>query len=238
MSKWLPWQKHLPYNNPPRHASTTTVRPCRVAQKLDGPPRRPGARGKNGGLLPALPGTPNRSRPVQENHPETCGQPLGFGRRDDRDLHQTPSLRNVPIETLVFQVIQDGGPILYHNDSEEQERSLNPPAASFADSWKAVRALHPPGGGGNDEEGNPQTQERDFPLSWKAQTPRFPHSHRTATAAVLAFNAQSKATTRFALLANFPDLPTDSSEEAFFLHSLPELATYHARGDGEARWHC
>jgi len=35
-------------------------------------------------------------------------------------------------------------------------------------------------------EENPQTQERDFPLSWKAQTPRFPHSHRTATAAVLA----------------------------------------------------
>jgi hypothetical protein len=26
--------------------------------------------------------------------------------------------------------------------------------------------------------------ERDFPHTWKAQTPRFPHSHRTATAAV------------------------------------------------------
>ena len=36
------------------------------------------------------------------------------------------------------------------------------------------------------KEENPQTQERDFPLSWKAQTPNFPHSHRTATAAVLA----------------------------------------------------
>ena len=36
------------------------------------------------------------------------------------------------------------------------------------------------------KEENPQTQERDFPLSWKAQTPCFPHSHRTATAAVLA----------------------------------------------------
>ena len=33
---------------------------------------------------------------------------------------------------------------------------------------------------------NPQTKNGDFPLSWKAQTPRFPHSHRTATAAVLA----------------------------------------------------
>src|ERR1700694_722999 len=36
------------------------------------------------------------------------------------------------------------------------------------------------------KEENPQTQERDSPLSWKTQTPRFPHSHRTATAAVLA----------------------------------------------------
>ena len=44
------------------------------------------------------------------------------------------------------------------------------------------------------KEENPQNQERDFPLSWKAQTPRFPHSHRTATAAVLAASPhQSKS---------------------------------------------
>ena len=48
-----------------------------------------------------------------------------------RDLHQTPSLRKVPIETLVFQVIQDGGPILYHNDSEEQERSFESTCSKF-----------------------------------------------------------------------------------------------------------
>jgi hypothetical protein len=41
-----------------------------------------------------------------------------------RDLHETPALRKVPVETLVFNMIQDGGPILYHNDSEEQQRSL------------------------------------------------------------------------------------------------------------------
>ena len=33
-------------------------------------------------------------------------------------------------------------------------------------------------------EENPQTLERDFPHTWEAQTPRFPHSHRPATAAV------------------------------------------------------
>jgi hypothetical protein len=48
-----------------------------------------------------------------------------------RDLHETPSLRKVPIETLVFQVIQDGGPILYHNDSEEQERSFASTCGKF-----------------------------------------------------------------------------------------------------------
>ena len=48
-----------------------------------------------------------------------------------RDLHQTPSLRKVPIETLVFQVIQDGGPILYHNDSEEQQRSFESTCSKF-----------------------------------------------------------------------------------------------------------
>ena len=51
-----------------------------------------------------------------------------------RDVHETPALRKVPVETLVHNLIQDGGPILYHNDSEEQQRSLNPPAGSSADS--------------------------------------------------------------------------------------------------------
>ena len=48
-----------------------------------------------------------------------------------RDLHETPSLRKVSIETLVFQVIHDGGPILYHNDSEEQERSFASTCSKF-----------------------------------------------------------------------------------------------------------
>ena len=51
-----------------------------------------------------------------------------------RDLHETPALRKVPVESLVFNVIQDGGPILYHNDSEEQQRSFESTSASSADS--------------------------------------------------------------------------------------------------------
>jgi hypothetical protein len=33
-----------------------------------------------------------------------------------RDLHPTPSLRNVPVERLLSDLIEDGGPLLYHCD--------------------------------------------------------------------------------------------------------------------------
>jgi len=48
-----------------------------------------------------------------------------------RDLHETPSLRKTAVETLVYQVIQDGGPVLYHNDSEEQQRSFESTCNKF-----------------------------------------------------------------------------------------------------------
>lgn len=60
-----------------------------------------------------------------------------------RDLQETPSLRKVPIETLVFQVIQDGGPILYHNDSEEQERSFESTCSKFRKFLQARPSLAP-----------------------------------------------------------------------------------------------
>jgi hypothetical protein len=48
-----------------------------------------------------------------------------------RDLNQTPSLRNVPIERLVFDLVQDGGPLLYHSDSEEELRSFESTCRRF-----------------------------------------------------------------------------------------------------------
>jgi hypothetical protein len=48
-----------------------------------------------------------------------------------RDLHETLALRKVPVETLVFNMIEDGGPILYHNDSEEQQRWLESTCGKF-----------------------------------------------------------------------------------------------------------
>src|SRR5215469_12775313 len=42
-----------------------------------------------------------------------------------RDLNETPSLRKVPVERLLYDLIEDGGPLLYHGDSEDQQRSFD-----------------------------------------------------------------------------------------------------------------
>jgi hypothetical protein len=48
-----------------------------------------------------------------------------------RDLNETPSLRKVPVEELIFDVVQEGGPLLYHADSEEQQRSFESTCRKF-----------------------------------------------------------------------------------------------------------
>jgi hypothetical protein len=48
-----------------------------------------------------------------------------------RDLNQTPSLRKAPVEQLVFEVIQEGGPLLYHCDDEEEQRSFESTCRKF-----------------------------------------------------------------------------------------------------------
>lgn len=48
-----------------------------------------------------------------------------------RDLNETPSLRKVPVEDLVFDVLQERGPLLYHGDSEEQQRSFESTCRKF-----------------------------------------------------------------------------------------------------------
>jgi hypothetical protein len=57
------------------------------------------------------------------------------------------------------------------------------------------------------KEENPQNQERGFPSFWKAQTPRFPHSHRTTTTAALASPPKQSNKTTMALLATFLTYP-------------------------------
>jgi hypothetical protein len=121
MSKWVPRQKY---------SKTSTLQPsAELAQKLDWPAQGPGARRKK---WPTSGPSWNTDRPraVQENDPKTCGQPRGSGQRDDPRSAWNPISEKVPIETL-FNVIQDGGPILYHNDSEEQERSFESTCNKF-----------------------------------------------------------------------------------------------------------
>jgi hypothetical protein len=48
-----------------------------------------------------------------------------------RDLHQTPALRKAPVERLLFDLIQDGGPLLYNNNSEEQQNSFQATCRKF-----------------------------------------------------------------------------------------------------------
>ena len=42
-----------------------------------------------------------------------------------RDLNETPSLRNMSVKRLLLNTITAGGPLLYHYDSEEQQRSFD-----------------------------------------------------------------------------------------------------------------
>lgn len=48
-----------------------------------------------------------------------------------RDLNQTPSLRKVAVERLLADLVEDGGPLLYYSDSEEQQRSFESTCRKF-----------------------------------------------------------------------------------------------------------
>jgi hypothetical protein len=48
-----------------------------------------------------------------------------------RKLNDTPSLRNVSIDDLVFDVVEDGGPLPYGCDSEEEGRSFESTCRKF-----------------------------------------------------------------------------------------------------------
>jgi hypothetical protein len=48
-----------------------------------------------------------------------------------RRLNDSPSLRKVPIGDLVFDVVEDGGPLPYGCDSEEDGRSFESTCRKF-----------------------------------------------------------------------------------------------------------
>jgi hypothetical protein len=48
-----------------------------------------------------------------------------------RDLNETPSLRKVAVARLLADLVEDEGPLLYHSDSEEQQRSFESTCRKF-----------------------------------------------------------------------------------------------------------
>src|SRR5471030_559197 len=46
-----------------------------------------------------------------------------------RDLNETPSLRKLPIDRIIMDLIEDGD--LYHGDSEDQQRSFDSTCRKF-----------------------------------------------------------------------------------------------------------
>ena len=48
-----------------------------------------------------------------------------------RDLNDTPSLRNAPIDVLVFAAVEDGGRLPYGCDSEDALRSFESTCRAF-----------------------------------------------------------------------------------------------------------
>jgi len=48
-----------------------------------------------------------------------------------RNLNRTPRLRKMAVERLLFDIVDDGGPLLYHGGSEEQQRSLESTCKKF-----------------------------------------------------------------------------------------------------------
>jgi hypothetical protein len=40
------------------------------------------------------------------------------------ELNYTPALRKAPVQKVLADLIKEGGPILHHGDSEEQQRSF------------------------------------------------------------------------------------------------------------------
>src|SRR5579872_524243 len=149
-----------------------------MAQKLDGIAPRRGAGKENSGLFPAVPGALDQLRSEPDNHPQTHGQSLGSGRRDHpRSTWNPISAQNrrgnsgLPGHPgrrsgFVSQRLRRATTFLRIH---LQQVSQIPTGAEPGSNPKAVEMT---------KEENPQNQNRDFPLSWKAPTPRFPHSHR------------------------------------------------------------
>jgi len=82
-------------------------------------------------MLHTLSGSSRRIRPVQKNHPKHVDHLWILGGEIIRDLNETPKLRRHPMEELLHSVLEADGPLIYHSDFEEQQRSLDATCRKF-----------------------------------------------------------------------------------------------------------
>ena len=65
----------------------------------------------------------SRSRKTVRKHIDNL---WALGGEIIRDLNETPSLRKVPVERLLFDALnEEGGPLIHNCHSEEQQRSFD-----------------------------------------------------------------------------------------------------------------
>src|SRR5580692_7313889 len=147
-----------------------------------------------------------------------------------------PLCERSPSRLWFFRSSRTGARFCITTTPKSRSGLLHPPAASFADSWKAVRAWHPPQSGGNDERGKSPNPRTGFPSFLESANPALPTFPPHGYCCCPRFNTPSKqikATTTVALLATFPSYPQIrrrrhlniywSDEVTRFSGSIPKL---------------
>jgi hypothetical protein len=95
-----------------------------VATKLDGIPERRASRREDRRVLPTFLTHLIQLQLSRKTLRKHVNNLWVLGGEIIRKLNDTPSLRKVSIDDLVFDVVEDGGPLPYGCDSEDEGRSF------------------------------------------------------------------------------------------------------------------
>jgi hypothetical protein len=78
-----------------------------------------------------FPDAPCHVRSVEKNHSKPCRQYLATGGEIIRDLNEDPPLMKIAAEQLIRNVIHEDGGSLFHNSSENEQRSFDSTCRKF-----------------------------------------------------------------------------------------------------------
>ena len=127
--KWKTGEGENYQNKPRRHRATSRPRTLlpgseRLAALVDGAGKRSAARRTTAGLfrpfLEYLAASDLSPKTIQKH----VDNMWALGGEFIRDLHDDPSLRKKPVDRSSRQMIEYGGPLLYHG-GEDQQRSFD-----------------------------------------------------------------------------------------------------------------